>query len=86
MTSDTNRRDDALLTAVALIEQHNNLQAVSSLLYSSDAESLTRVLASVVSITRYCVAEIARLLDVGEGVVLAELRQVHTEHLRGRQY
>lgn len=76
-------RDDAVLTALALIEQHGHLPSVMALLDGRDMEGLTRVLASTVSITRHCVTELAELLDTTGEVVMIQLRSIFTEHLKG---
>lgn len=76
-------RDDAMLTALALIERHGHLPSVSALLEGHDMEGLTRVLASTVSITRHCVTELAEVLDTTGEVIMLQLRSIFTEHLKG---
>ncbi|RAU99475.1 hypothetical protein [Mycolicibacter senuensis] len=76
-------RDDALLTALALIERHGHLPSVAALLEGRDMVELTRILASTVSVTRHCVTELAELLDTTGEAVMLQLRSIFTQHLEG---
>ncbi|ASL11064.1 hypothetical protein MYCODSM44623_04372 [Mycobacterium intracellulare subsp. chimaera] len=85
MSEPNQKRDDALLTALALLEQHDaareNPLLAQTLLGGLDAESCVRLIASLASLAHHLAGEVAELTGAPVEDILAQLRHIHTEHL-----
>ncbi len=86
-TEPNQKRDDALLTALALLEQHDaardNPLLAQTLLGGLDAEACIRLIASLASLAHHLAGEVAELTGAPVEDILAQLRHIHTEHLGG---